>query len=90
MDKITPSNYHKFLTNFTKMELSKIAALNAKLERTIDEDVCDYCKHHIFDGNVNTNQYNMCEGLQCDAATDGFLSHLKDIADEDVENIEFK
>lgn len=33
-----------------------------------EERMCELCEQHIFEGCVNTNQYNLCEGSRCDDA----------------------
>ena len=35
-----------------------------------EERMCELCKEHIFEGSVNTNQYNLCEGSRCDDASE--------------------
>ncbi len=42
------------------------------------ERMCELCKICIFDGSVNTNQYNLCEGSRCDQA----IEYLQDEYDE--------
>lgn len=32
------------------------------------ERACELCKYAFFDGDVNTNQHNLCEGSRCEQA----------------------
>ena len=32
--------------------------------------MCELCADHYFEGSVNTNQFNQCEGAKCDDANE--------------------
>jgi hypothetical protein len=40
------------------------------------ERMCELCALHVFDGPVNTNQWNLCEGSRCDIALEYLLEEL--------------
>jgi hypothetical protein len=39
--------------------------------------MCDLCKDCLFDGSVNTNQYNLCEGSRCEDAIEYLQDELE-------------
>lgn len=43
-----------------------------------EEEVCEYCKHRFYNGNVNTNQFNLCEGNRCGEAEAEYTENLKE------------
>jgi len=40
------------------------------------ERMCELCVQHVFDGPINTNQWNLCEGSRCDTALEYLLEEL--------------
>ena len=49
------------------------------LKELHQERMCDLCSDCFFEGSVNTNQYNLCEGSRCDYA----VELLKEELDEE-------
>lgn len=44
------------------------------LEADIDQDeLCEYCKDNIYEGDVNTRPDNLCEGSRCEEAKEMYL-----------------
>ena len=53
-------------------------------ERLVDDDrLCNYCEWAI-DGNINTNQFNLCEGRNCENAYESYLESGDDTENEEV------
>jgi hypothetical protein len=43
---------------------------NEDLMEMHQERMCDLCSDCFFEGSVNSNQYNLCEGSKCDDAVE--------------------
>jgi len=56
-------------------------------DKQIDQ-MCEICENTLFCQPMNTNQYNQCEGSNCDLAFDLFISELKKERDKNIKLIE--
>ena len=45
--------------------------------KELGEQLCEYCEWYN-EGSINTNQYNMCEGRNCENAYENYLESIEE------------
>ena len=61
--------------------------IELKSIKELDDELCNYCEWNL-NGNINTNQFNMCEGRNCKNAYNYYLENIDILKDNKLDEYE--